>query len=49
MSDVVIRTEGLTRDFKTVRAVDNLSIEVRQYRPWKLGDVLQSYLNNPNG
>jgi calcineurin-like phosphoesterase family protein len=27
----------------------NLSIEVRQYRPWKLGDVLQSYLNNPNG
>jgi ABC-2 type transport system ATP-binding protein len=29
MSDVVIRTEGLTRDFKTVRAVDNLNIEVR--------------------
>jgi len=27
----------------------NLSIEVRQFRPWKLGDVLQSYLNNPNG
>jgi len=24
----------------------NLSIEVRQYRPWKLGDVLQSYLNS---
>ena len=27
----------------------NISIEVRLYRPWKLGDVLQSYLNNPNG
>ena len=24
----------------------NLSIEVRQYRPWSLGDVLQSYLSN---
>jgi calcineurin-like phosphoesterase family protein len=24
----------------------NLSIEVRQYRPWRLGDVLQPYLND---
>ena len=28
MSDIVIRTTGLTRDFKTVRAVDNLNVEV---------------------
>jgi ABC-2 type transport system ATP-binding protein len=27
--DIVIRTEALTRDFRTVRAVDGLSIEVR--------------------
>jgi len=26
----------------------NLSIEVRQYRPWSLGDVIQPYLNNSN-
>ena len=26
----------------------NLSIEVRQYRPWRLGDVLQPYMNNSN-
>lgn len=26
----------------------NLSIEVRQYRPWRLGDILQPYLNNSN-
>lgn len=29
MSDIVIRTNGLTRDFKTVRAIDDLNIEVR--------------------
>jgi ABC-2 type transport system ATP-binding protein len=29
MQEIVIRTEGLTRDFKTVRAVDGLAIEVR--------------------
>jgi ABC-2 type transport system ATP-binding protein len=28
MREIVIRTEGLTRDFKSVRAVDGLSIEV---------------------
>lgn len=28
MADVAIRVEGLTRDFGTVRAVDNLSLEV---------------------
>ncbi len=27
----------------------NLSIEVRQYRPWRLGDVLRPYLKTPNG
>jgi calcineurin-like phosphoesterase family protein len=26
----------------------NLCIEVRQYRPWRLGDILQPYLNNSN-
>jgi ABC-2 type transport system ATP-binding protein len=30
MSGVAIRTEGLTRDFSTLRAVDNLSLEVPQ-------------------
>jgi ABC-2 type transport system ATP-binding protein len=29
MREIAIRTEGLTRDFKTVRAVDNQNIEVR--------------------
>ncbi len=28
MAEMVIRTEGLTRDFRTTRAVDGLSIEV---------------------
>src|SRR5580692_8335390 len=28
MSDVVIRTNGLTRDFKAVRAVDGLTFQV---------------------
>ena len=28
MSEIVIRTENLTRDFKTVRALDGLSVEV---------------------
>src|ERR1700675_2691796 len=28
MTEMVIRTEALTRDFKTTRAVDGLSIEV---------------------
>jgi len=27
----------------------NLSIEVRQYRPWRLGDVLQPFRADPNG
>ena len=28
MTEIVIRFENLTRDFKTVRAVDGLSLEV---------------------
>jgi hypothetical protein len=33
MSEAVIRAENLGRDFKTVRALDGLDLEVRASRP----------------